>query len=1129
MTLPDIDEVDIWNFNFCWRCSLQKLRPINFKVSSNELIFLEVFAGSGNLSEAVRHKGLLVHAIDFKTKRKTGVAIHILDLTRDSDLDVLLDMATHGNIASAHFAPPCGTASKAREKPLPGNMQDINAKPLRSASHPLGLADIGELDAKRVASANRLYAATLCIICILMCRGAAISVENPRNSYFWLVMDFFAKQHSWMQQLWNSLKDNIHQACMYGSKLDKWTTIRSTPGLYDPTCKECDRSHEHDSWKPTMSSSGPRFPTTALAEYPKELCSEMASCLAKFLLLKGVTFSDTNLNLQTSMTPRQLRVHGKKQLPPLLAEYWLVCDEPISKQFPHCKPIARLPPTCEKGGVIIVQFHGDSDGEFANQCKSLESKHATSLGTIFAATTRSDKVVKWFGILRDPSQTVKATLNVRHPMDLSVPLPDLLLRAIATVLKLGPGAVAERRVFHCNRILKRITELEQQEKEFHAGLHPQVRSVLKGKNLLMWRELLVETGYPDLEIFDEVTDGIRLVGPACESGAFPSGLTPAQQSVEQLQSQAVWRRRASIGKCRSSGDRDADVELWEQSLEEVQSGWLDGPFYDEKEVSQLVESESWICTRRFPLKQPNKIRLIDDGLESGLNSAYSCYNKLTLMDMDAVVAIANTVLRSFASKGGFEILLSTGECLTGRVHASWHNDSTMLGRTLDLKSAYKQLAVNPEQGFVRVMVAYDPVRGKPAFFIFNALPFGATGSVYSFNRVAKSLWHIMVSLGAVWATQYYDDYPNLELRTLAQSSRSFMEFILQSLGWRFAAEGKKAEPHMPCFKVLGVLLDMTESSKGKAVVSNKPERIDDLVQVLVDILDKGYLTGSEAASLHGQLNFTQGQYYGCVLKPGMVFLQKILRNGWHSEYQQELATVVAYIVSALRSCPPRVIKVTDETRPMLAFTDGAYEPCEGGAVASAGLVLVDGANSFRTVREVAVPSELIQHWSREGAKQLIVYLELWPILVFLSHYGSFLRNRRVVVFIDNNAVRDALIKGSSPICDIFCMLALCSHYVSSYSLCPWFTRVASESNPGDDPSRGQSRRMAALLGAAHEAPLEASGSLVSSITSIESFLDFMEESSRSGHEVQLSENGGGGASCNGDTITEQGHNEMEER
>ena len=68
-----------------------------------------------------------------------------------------------------------------------------------------------------------------------------------------------------------------------------------------------------------------------------------------------------------------------------------------------------------------------------------------------------------------------------------------------------------------------------------------------------------------------------------------------------------------------------------------------------------------------------------------------------------------------------------------------NNDSTLLGRTLDLTAAYKQLSVNLMQGRVRVMVAYDPVRSKPAFFVFKALPFRATGSVYSFNRVAKSL------------------------------------------------------------------------------------------------------------------------------------------------------------------------------------------------------------------------------------------------------------------------------------------------------------------------------------------------------------------------------------------------------
>ena len=100
-----------------------------------------------------------------------------------------------------------------------------------------------------------------------------------------------------------------------------------------------------------------------------------------------------------------------------------------------------------------------------------------------------------------------------------------------------------------------------------------------------------------------------------------------------------------------------------------------------------------------------------------------------------------------------------------------------------------------------------------------------------------------MSLGGVWATQYHDDFPNIDLRRLADHSRAFMEFILEALGWRFASEGRKAEPPLPCFSVLGVLMEMSQAFTGKIVVSNKPERIDDLVRTMGDILDKGFLSG----------------------------------------------------------------------------------------------------------------------------------------------------------------------------------------------------------------------------------------------------------------------------------------------
>ena len=139
-----------------------------------------------------------------------------------------------------------------------------------------------------------------------------------------------------------------------------------------------------------------------------------------------------------------------------------------------------------------------------------------------------------------------------------------------------------------------------------------------------------------------------------------------------------------------------------------------------------------------------------------------------------------------------------------------------------------------------------------------------------------------------------------------------------------------------------------------------------------------------------------------------------------------------------------------------------------------------------------------------------MFLELWPTLVFLARYGKRFHNRRVIIFIDNTAVRDALSKGSSPLCDLFCTLALCSYYISSNSLCSWFTRVASDSNPGDDPSRGRAKEMAELIRAELATSLVAPEALVNSIVTVESFIDFMRESVHSRGGLQPIENGGGG-------------------
>ena len=175
------------------------------------------------------------------------------------------------------------------------------------------------------------------------------------------------------------------------------------------------------------------------------------------------------------------------------------------------------------------------------------------------------------------------------------------------------------------------------------------------------------------------------------------------------------------------------------------------------------------------------------------------------------------------------------------------------------------------------------------------------------------------------------------------------------------ARAKRRHPFSQTFKVLGVGVDLSQVSNGKLVIKNKPDRVEQIKQILCDVMDRGKITSAEAATLHDQLNFAQGQYYGCVLKPGMAFLQQILRDGWKQDLQPSLGLVMAFIAASLMSAPPRVISVSDEITPVLVFTDGAYEPEGDEMQGSAGLVIIDVVDNFKVV-----PSSFINTGSEVG-------------------------------------------------------------------------------------------------------------------------------------------------------------------
>ena len=85
-----------------------------------------------------------------------------------------------------------------------------------------------------------------------------------------------------------------------------------------------------------------------------------------------------------------------------------------------------------------------------------------------------------------------------------------------------------------------------------------------------------------------------------------------------------------------------------------------------------------------------------------------------------------------------------------------------MGRTLDLSRACKQLGIDRKSRRLSV-VGYQH-EGEWKYYLNHVLPFGVTASVYSFNRVSKSLHHIICKLLFSLSTCFYDDFPTVSLR-----------------------------------------------------------------------------------------------------------------------------------------------------------------------------------------------------------------------------------------------------------------------------------------------------------------------------------------------------------------------------
>ena len=143
-------------------------------------------------------------------------------------------------------------------------------------------------------------------------------------------------------------------------------------------------------------------------------------------------------------------------------------------------------------------------------------------------------------------------------------------------------------------------------------------------------------------------------------------------------------------------DDELQDELLQVTETEKEKGWLDGP-YSVGEVTEMF-GRQWLPVRRFAVKQKNKIRPIDDFRESTLNETFGSAEKPELRTMDHVLWTMVILAQYLTFHEHMSFQLSDGTRLDGDVHPEWRRLKPVFKTTcIDLQSAYKQLAVHPNE------------------------------------------------------------------------------------------------------------------------------------------------------------------------------------------------------------------------------------------------------------------------------------------------------------------------------------------------------------------------------------------------------------------------------------------------
>jgi hypothetical protein len=1000
--------------------------PLNEALRGRSMI--EGFAGSARYAAAVKLTGVRAMAVDWKrNKDKPSPSVRCvwIDLATVHGLSEMKALVAKENAGYVSLAPPCGTSSLAREIRRKGQ-GDGGPPPLRSKEFPDGLLSLVGINKDKVESANALYRNTISLVIWLSSQGIAWSIENPQHSLMWLTSPFMELEKC-LHEKTVVYADVNFQHCMHGGERDKRTKIRYS-GL-DFACLEaqCDGKHTHKPWGLVRGTND--FATAEERRYPLLLCRRMARVVAGALKSEPTTRPKGSVPEERTFNSGQSRKGAANLVP----EYSKLV------QFKGCN---------DSNVDLLTEILKKDPLDYRKVYLPVGSK-VLSRSQVVGVKTKSTGIPQEdieVGVAWEPHRFVEEAKLLKHPLDEIIKVPPAVACALLAQASLGPLNLVHERDQTIRWMQCRRQELAEEELKLKSKLHPEVRSVVEQKQILLFKELLIGMGYDDIGVADLLITGVKLVGTVDRVGIWvPDESRIAKSTVESLWASAR-QAQDSVIKANTGNFSDRDREVWESAEEEVSAGFLKGRF-TAQELEKIV-GPRWIAARRFGIVQGEKFRPIDDFSEHGINGAYGMKEKAHMKGLDQIVAWARAWVDSRSADGRVVFTDTASKTSSTTLHNEWGEDgwTSVLGRVADLKKAYKQLPSSPAHSCFGIISAKNP-SGQPRFFRALSLMFGTTAAVFAFLRFSRAISALATYYLKLVVVEFFDDFTQLEPSLTAESGQWALEELLSVLGWDLAM-GDKRLPFDASFVSLGVLVDLTKINARMVTLRNKAGRIEAIMAEVRLIMKSGVLDFKGALSLKGKLYFSESQTYGRALAPVSRVLSCWASKGGCWKIDDVLMLSLQTILEHFAVVSPRVICPRRIESPALVFTDGACEEdytSIGGVIWCEGLIYYFGS---------VIPPEVVASWaSKHDQKQVIGQAELFPVLVAKLTWRSLLAGRRAIYFLDNDSARLALVKAYSPVLPSIRIVMSCLDWDFRSNSDSWYARVPTAANISDGPSR----------------------------------------------------------------------------